>query len=89
MTSPADRTGGLSSRSVPASRRRPGICWPRIVAVRFVCAIGITGNQADAQRVVQDALWTVVRMIATSTGASASSSWLDSLAANVANADTG
>ena len=32
---------------------------------------GITGNQADGEEVVQDALWTVVRKIDTFTGGSA------------------
>jgi len=39
-------------------------------------AIGITGNQADGEEVVQDALWTVLRKIDTFTGGSAFSSWL-------------
>src|SRR5262249_60520929 len=47
-------------------------------------AIGITGNQADAEEVVQDALWTVVRKIDTFTGGSAFSSWLYRIVANVA-----
>src|SRR5262249_42214859 len=47
-------------------------------------AIGITGNQAGGEEVVQDALWTVVRKIDTFTGASAFSSWLYRIVVNVA-----
>jgi RNA polymerase sigma-70 factor, ECF subfamily len=47
-------------------------------------AIGITGNQPDAEEVVQDALWTVVRKIDTFTGGSAFSSWLYRIVANAA-----
>jgi RNA polymerase sigma-70 factor, ECF subfamily len=47
-------------------------------------AIGITGNQPDAEEVVQDALWTVVRKIDTFTGDSAFSSWLHRIVANAA-----
>ncbi len=47
-------------------------------------AIGITGNQADAEEVVQDALWTVVRKIDTFRGDSAFGSWLYRIVANAA-----
>ena len=47
-------------------------------------AIGITRNQPDAEEVVQDALWTVVRKIDTFRSASAFSSWLYRIVANVA-----
>src|ERR1043166_7734036 len=47
-------------------------------------AIGITGNQADGEEVVQDALWTLVRKIDTFTGGSAFSSWLYRIVANAA-----
>ncbi len=47
-------------------------------------AIGITGNQADAEEVVQDALWTVVRKIDTFSGGSAFRSWFYRVVANVA-----
>jgi len=48
-------------------------------------AIGTTGNQADAEEVVQDALWTVVRKIDTFRGDSAFSSWLYRVVANAAH----
>jgi RNA polymerase sigma-70 factor, ECF subfamily len=47
-------------------------------------AIGITGNQCDAEEVVQDALWAVVRKIDTFRGDSAFSSWLYRIVANAA-----
>jgi DNA-directed RNA polymerase specialized sigma24 family protein len=47
-------------------------------------AIGITGNQPDAEEVVQDALWMVVRKIDTFRGSSAFDSWLNRIVANAA-----
>ncbi len=47
-------------------------------------AIRITGNASDAEEVVQDALWTVVRKIDTFRGDSAFGSWLYRIAANAA-----
>jgi RNA polymerase sigma-70 factor, ECF subfamily len=47
-------------------------------------AIGITGNRPDAEEVVQDALWTVVRRIDTFKGDSAFGSWLYRIVANAA-----
>ena len=45
-------------------------------------AIRITGNRADAEEVVQDALWAVVRRIGTFRGESAFASWLYRIVAN-------
>lgn len=47
-------------------------------------ALRITGNVSDAEEVVQDALWTVVRKIDTFRGDSAFGSWLYRIAANAA-----
>src|SRR5438876_4085754 len=47
-------------------------------------AVGITGNDQDAEEVVQDALWTVVRKIDTFRGESAFGSWLYRIVANAA-----
>jgi RNA polymerase sigma-70 factor (ECF subfamily) len=47
-------------------------------------AIRITGNASDAEEVVQDALWTVVRKINTFRGESAFGSWLYRIVANAA-----
>src|SRR5262245_66412787 len=44
----------------------------------------ITGNGSDAEEVVQDALWRVVRRIDTFRGASAFGSWLYRIVANAA-----
>ncbi|HET7876319.1 MAG TPA: RNA polymerase sigma factor [Methylomirabilota bacterium] len=47
-------------------------------------AIRITGNEQDAEEVVQDALWTVSRKIDTFKGESAFGSWLYRITANAA-----
>ncbi|PYN83066.1 MAG: RNA polymerase subunit sigma [Candidatus Rokuibacteriota bacterium] len=47
-------------------------------------AAGITGNEQDAEEVVQDAFWTVVRKIDTFRGESAFGSWLYRIVANAA-----
>jgi RNA polymerase sigma-70 factor (ECF subfamily) len=47
-------------------------------------AVRITGNSEDAQEVVQDAFWTVVRKIDTFRGESAFGSWFYRIVANAA-----
>jgi len=47
-------------------------------------AIRITGNRQDAEEVVQDAFWTVVRKIETFRGEAAFGSWLYRIIANAA-----
>src|SRR5881409_3903693 len=47
-------------------------------------AVGITGNEQDAEEVVQDALWSVVRKIDTFREESAFGSWLYRIVANAA-----
>src|SRR5882724_5081711 len=47
-------------------------------------AIRITGNEQDAEEVVQDALWTAARKIDTFKGESAFGSWFYRIAANAA-----
>jgi RNA polymerase sigma-70 factor, ECF subfamily len=47
-------------------------------------AIRITGNEQDAEEVVQDALWTAARKIGTFKGESAFGSWLYRITANTA-----
>src|SRR3989454_1620693 len=47
-------------------------------------ASGITGNAQDAEEVVQDVFWTVVRKIDTFRGESAFGSWLYRIVANAA-----
>ena len=45
-------------------------------------AIRITGNEQDAEEVVQDALWTAARKIDTFKGESAFGSWIYRITAN-------
>src|SRR5215470_14395753 len=47
-------------------------------------AIRITGNEQDAEEVVQDALWTAARKIDTFKGESAFGSWVYRITANAA-----
>ena len=47
-------------------------------------AMRITGNRSDAEEVVQDAFWTVIRRIETFRGDAAFSSWLYRVTANCA-----
>lgn len=47
-------------------------------------AVGITGNVQDAEEVVQDALWTVVRRIETFRAEAAFGSWVYRIVANAA-----
>jgi RNA polymerase sigma-70 factor (ECF subfamily) len=56
----------------------------RYGARAYRLAVGITGNGADAEEVVQDAFWTVVRKIDTFRGDSAFGSWLYRIVANAA-----
>ncbi len=84
MTPPADR----DHRLVEALRLAEPTAAEDLVTSHggraYRLAISITGNQADAKEVVQDALWTVVRKIDTFTGDSAFSSWLYRIVANAA-----
>ena len=47
-------------------------------------AIGITGNQQDAEEAVQDALWSVIHKIDTFRGESSLGSWIYRITANAA-----
>jgi len=84
MTPPVDR----DRRLVESLRlAEPTAAEDRVASYggrAYRLAIGITGNQADAEEVVQDALWAIVRKIDTFTGDSAFSSWLYRIAANAA-----
>src|SRR5207302_11138268 len=79
-----DRDADLVER---LCRHEPG-ATEALVAVYgdrvYRLAIGITGNHSDAEEVVQDALWTVVRKIDTFRGESAFGSWLYRIVANAA-----
>jgi len=69
-------------------RRREPLAAERLVSTygerAYRLASRITGNGEDAQEVVQDAFWTVVRKIDTFRGESAFGSWLYRIVANAA-----
>ena len=71
-----------------ALRRREASAAERLVSTfgdrAFRLAIGITGNQQDAEEAVQDAFWSVVKNIDTFRGDSALGSWIYRIAANAA-----
>src|SRR5438309_7857113 len=80
----ADRDDHL----VEALRRREPAAAERVVATygdrAYRLAVGITGTAEDAEEVVQDAFWTVIRKIDTFRGESAFGSWLYRIVANAA-----
>src|SRR5712664_2294127 len=71
---------------IDALRQREPIAAERLVATygdhAYRLAIGITGNAQDAEEVVQDAFWSVLRKIDTFRGESAFASWLYRIVAN-------
>ena len=71
-----------------ALRRREPMAAERLVSTygerAYRLASRITGNGEDAQEVVQDAFWTVVRKIEMFRGESAFGSWLYRIVANAA-----
>src|SRR5213593_3631188 len=80
----ADRDGHL----VEALRRCEPAAAERVVATygdrAYRLAVGITGSAPDAEEVVQDALWSVIRKIDSFRGDSAFGSWLYRIVANAA-----
>ena len=80
----ADRDLGL----LEALRLHDPTAAERLVATygdrAYRLATSITGNEQDAEEVVQDAFWTVVRKIETFRGESAFGSWLYRIVANAA-----
>ena len=80
----ADRDAGLVSRL----RKGEPDAAETLVATYgdrvYRLAVRITGNQQDAEEVVQDALWTAARKIDTFKGESAFGSWLYRITANAA-----
>ena len=80
----ADRDRDL----VEGLRRHEATAAERLVTTygdrAYRLARGITGNGEDAEEVVQDVLWTVVRKIDTFRGESAFGSWLYRIVANAA-----
>jgi RNA polymerase sigma-70 factor, ECF subfamily len=83
-TQGCDRDGGLLEL---LRLGQPGAA-ERLIATygdrAYRLAVRITGNEQDAEEVVQDALWAVVRKIATFRGDSAFGSWLYRIVANAA-----
>src|SRR2546427_12333268 len=73
---------------VEALRRCEPAAAERLVATygdrAYRLAIGITGTAQDAEEVVQDAVWTVIRRIDTFRGESAFGSWFYRIVANAA-----
>jgi RNA polymerase sigma-70 factor (ECF subfamily) len=73
---------------VEALRLREPNAAERLVASHgaraYRLAVGITGTRQDAEEVVQDALWTVIRKIDSFRGESAFGSWLYRIVANAA-----
>ena len=68
-------------------RQEPGAAEALVAAYGdrvYRLAIRITGNSADAEEVVQDALWAATRKIETFRGAAAFGSWLYRITANAA-----
>ena len=80
----ADRDAGL----VEQLRRQDAGAAEALVAAygdrAYRLAVRITGNEQDAEEVVQDALWTAARKIDSFKGESAFGSWLYRIAANAA-----
>jgi len=81
-----DGDGGL----IEALRRGEPAAAEQLIATygarAYRLAIRITGNGQDAEEVVQDALWAVVRKIDTFRGDAAFGSWLYRIVANAAYA---
>jgi len=73
---------------IAALRRREPMAAERLVATygdrAYRLAVGITGSGPDAEEVVQDALWSVIRKIDTFRGDSAFGSWFYRIVANAA-----
>ena len=71
-----------------ALRRRDATAAEYLVSTfgdrAYRLAIGITGNQQDAEEAVQDAFWIVVRKIDTFRGDAALGSWIYRITANAA-----
>ena len=71
-----------------ALRRRDATAAERLLAAfggrAYRLAIGITGNQQDAEEAVQDAFWNLIRHIDTFRGDAALGSWIYRITANAA-----
>ena len=76
------------ARLLEALRVHEATAAERLVAMyggrAYRLAIGITRNEQDAEEVVQDACWSVIRNIATFRGDSSLGSWIYRIVANAA-----
>jgi RNA polymerase sigma-70 factor, ECF subfamily len=77
------------SELLEALRDRDATAAERLVSTfggrAYRLAIGITGNQQDAEEAVQDAFWNVIDKIDTFRGDAALGSWIYRITANAAN----
>jgi len=76
----AELVESLRRHDAGAAEALVGVYGDRV----YRLAIRITGNEQDAEEVVQDALWTAARKIDTFKGESAFGSWLYRITANAA-----
>ena len=76
------------SELLEALRRGDAIAAERLISTfgdrAYRLAIGITGNQQDAEEAVQDAFWSVIHKIETFRGDAALGSWIYRITANAA-----
>jgi RNA polymerase sigma-70 factor, ECF subfamily len=76
------------SELLEALRRGDAIAAERLISTfgdrAYRLAIGITGNQQDAEEAVQDAFWSVIHKIDTFRGDAALGSWIYRITANAA-----
>jgi RNA polymerase sigma-70 factor (ECF subfamily) len=83
-----ERRADRDRELVEALRLHKAIAAERLVATygdrAYRLARGITGNAQDAEEVVQDVIWTVVRKIDMFRGESAFGSWVYRIVANAA-----
>src|SRR5881409_1223854 len=83
-----ERRADRDRRLVEALQQQEPTAAEQLIATygdrAYRLASGITGNGQDAEEVVQDAFWTVVRKIDTFRGESAFGSWLYRIVANAA-----
>src|SRR5262245_29511252 len=80
----ADRDGDLVGALRRGEARAAELLVTRYSERAYCLASRITGNREDAEEVVQDAFWTVVRKIDSFRGEAAFGSWLHRIVANAA-----
>ena len=80
IDSDAELLDALRRREITAAERLLGTFRERAYGL----AMGITGNQQDAEEAVQDTFWNVVRNVDSFRGDAALGSWIYRIAANAA-----